>query len=356
MSFILNMSFTSLFLFFFGAIGIFNSFLTSLYFIFKKGKQKSNLFLGLFLFFISERALRSLIYFFAPQLPNAYSKSDAITFIFIGPFLFLYVLSIIKPTSKIVTYWKPHILCWVIVSTILIFKFPFLEDPIFWKKYILSSVNFQWLLYILSSGIIVFRYINQLPSAKEQRHPLNLWLILFLLSILILWCIYFFVNFSYFVIGSITFSALFYSFFLYFVFNKKERAKIFPNEKKYAVKRIDNSTETIIVKKLTDLMKEDKLYKKSNLKLKDLAENLELSSHQISQLLNDNLGKSFSEFINEYRIEEAKQLIRSNTKYTLEAIGNESGFNSKSMFYKYFKSIVGMTPKKYREEFLSSLL
>lgn len=345
------MSFTSLFLFFFGAIGVFNSFLISFYFIFKKGKQKSNLLFGLFLFFISERALRSLIYFFSPALPNFYTQSEAISFVFIGPFLLLYVVSIVKPKSKLINNLMYYIFAWILIATTSHILFPFKGNQVSWTKYILFAINMQWLCHILISGLLFFIYINKLSSKSKKKHPINLWIGLLLLSVTILWLLYFFVSFSYFVICSITFSALFYSFFLYFVFNKKERAKVFPIQKKHRIEKIDNSDEKIVIEKLNVLMKEEKLYKNPNIKLKDLAEYLELSTHQISQLLNDNLGKSFSEFINEHRIEEAKLLIQSNTKYTLDAIGNESGFNSKSMFYKYFKSIVGTTPKKYKEGF-----
>ncbi len=350
------MSFTSLFLFFFGAIGVFNSFLISLYFILKRGKQKSNLLFGLFLFFISERALRSLIYFFSPALPNFYTQSEAISFVFIGPFLLLYVVSIVKPKSKLISKWVYYILAWILIALTSHLLFPFKGNQVSWTKYILFSINMQWLCHILISGWLFFIHISKLPSKNERKHPINLWIVLLLISVTLLWLLYFFVSFSYFVIGSITFSVLFYSFFLYFVFNKKEYPKVFPSERKLVVKKTNSSSEKTTLKKLTILMSEQKIYKNSNLKLKDLAEYLELPSHQVSQLLNDNLGKSFSELINEYRIEEAKRLIQSNTKYTLEAIGNESGFNSKSMFYKYFKNIVGMTPKKYKEGFLSSEL
>ncbi len=81
-----------------------------------------------------------------------------------------------------------------------------------------------------------------------------------------------------------------------------------------------------------------------------------IPSYQLSQFLNDNLGKSFTEFINSHRIEEAKKLIQSNLEYTLDAIGSESGFNSKSTFYGAFKRTMGMTPRTYREKFLSSEL
>ncbi len=348
------MSFTSLFLFFFGAIGVFNSFLVSLYFIFKKGKLKSNLLFGLFLFFISERALRSLIYFFSSALPNPYSKSDAVTFMFIGPFLFLYVISVINPGSKLVNLWRYHGLFWAIITTIALFKFPFLEDPIFWKKYILTGINLQWLIYILVSLILLINKLYYSKSNTEKYNVTNHWLLLLIASVLVLWCIYFFISFSYFVVGSIAFSLIFYAFYLYFIFNKKHLTTIFTIQKRYVSKRFDNESSEVLIQELQALMQEEKPFKNPNLRLKDLAQKLDMTVHQLSQLLNNSLGKKFSEFVNEYRIEEAKQLIQENTKYTLDAIGNESGFNSKSTFYSYFKRIVGMTPKAYREGFLST--
>lgn len=346
------MNFYSQILFFFGALGVFNSFLVSLYFIIiKKPKGFSNILFGVFLLFLSERALRSLIYFFSDVTSNSYSTFGPITFIFIGPFLFLYILSVLKLNTKSINYWKYHIAFWVIIAIGIHFIYPFRSDPIFWKRYILVSINIQWLCYILVSGYYLTKRIRNLSRKEEKLFPINLWLVFLLLAVLILWLIYFFISYSYFVIGSITFSILFYSFFLYLLFNKKQKNQIFRDEKKYANKKIDNTTVKVLVEKLHMFMCEQKLYKNPNLKSSDIAKALHISTHQFSQLLNDNLGKSFPAFVNEYRIEEAKLIIRSNTKYTLDAIGNESGFNSKSTFYTVFKKLVGMTPAKYKEQF-----
>lgn len=346
------MNFTSQILFFFGAIGVFNSFLISLYFIiFKKIKSRSHLLFGLFLLFLSERALRSLIYFFSPSIPNMYSKSDPIAFIFIGPFLLLYLLSVLKPDSILVRYWKHYISIWLLLAIGTYFMFPFKSDPLFWKKNILTTINIQWLAHILFSGAVFYKHLKGVLSKKEKVLPINLWIGFLLFSVLLLWTIYFYINFTYFVIGSITFSLLFYFNFLFFISNKKVRFQVFQEGKKYSDKKIDGVIESQLTKQLQVLMQEQKIYKNSNLKSADIAKELNISTHLFSQLLNDNLKKSFSVFINEYRIEEAKSIIRSNTKYTLEAIGNESGFHSKSTFYTTFKRIVGMTPSKYKEQF-----
>lgn len=345
------MQYDSQILFFFGAIGVFNSFLISIYFILlKKPRHTSNVLFGFFLLFLSERALRSLVYFFSEEAPNSYSAFGPITFIFIGPFLFLYVLSMLKVNSKTIEYWKYHILGWIVVAIAIHFIYPFSSDPLFWKKYILKAINIQWLIYMIVSGWFLIRRSN-LPFKREKYNPYHLWLSLLLCSVLVLWLIYFFISYSYFVIGSITFSILFYSFFLFYIFNKKEYVQIFRHEKKYADKKIEDTKANVLVDQLTIIMKEQKLYKNSNLKSSDIAKELDISTHQLSQLLNDNLNTNFSTFINRFRIQEAKEILQINTKYTLEAIGNESGFNSKSTFFTTFKKLVGMTPAKYKEQF-----
>ena len=346
------MSYSSLFLFFFGAIGVFNSFLVSLYVLFKKKEnQLSNILFGLFLVFLSERAFRSLIYFFSDITPNAYSKFGPITFLFIGPFLLLYVMSVIQPKSKIVSFWKYHIILWVVLAIALHIIYPFRTDPIFYKAYILKAINFQWLAYTLFSGLCLFNYTRNNAQDNKTR-----WLFFLICGTLLLWLIYFFISFNYFVIGSIVFSVIFYSFFLNFLFNKKLRFEVFDMKKKYGGKKMDYSKTAPLINKLHTIMLDQKPYKNPKLKLTDLAKELGVSAHQFSQLLNDNIKKSFSNFINEYRIEEAKQIIQSNTNYTLDAIGYESGFNSKSSFYTSFKRIEGVTPSRYRAQFFGSKL
>jgi len=93
----------------------------------------------------------------------------------------------------------------------------------------------------------------------------------------------------------------------------------------------------------------EELYKNPNLKLSDLALKMNISAHQLSQLLNDNLGKSFSTYINEYRINEACEKIENGSYLKIEEIGYEVGFNSKSTFFSTFKKIMSTTPLLYKQ-------
>ncbi|GAA4468836.1 hypothetical protein GCM10023189_54840 [Nibrella saemangeumensis] len=101
---------------------------------------------------------------------------------------------------------------------------------------------------------------------------------------------------------------------------------------------------------LQRLMTEKKLFTQPDLNEKVLASTLDIPSYQLSILLNEHIGKSFSEFINEYRIEEAKrQLLDPRTAAnTMFAIAVDCGYNSESVFYTNFKKYTGTTPKKFQ--------
>ena len=80
-----------------------------------------------------------------------------------------------------------------------------------------------------------------------------------------------------------------------------------------------------------------------------MAKELNVPKHILSQYMNDRLNKSFSTFINELRVEKAKEFLRTKTNLTIESIGYESGFNSKSTFFTAFKKFTEQTPSEYQK-------
>ncbi|MCG8414970.1 MAG: helix-turn-helix transcriptional regulator [Pseudomonadales bacterium] len=95
----------------------------------------------------------------------------------------------------------------------------------------------------------------------------------------------------------------------------------------------------------------DKLYLISDLTLPDLAGQLELTTHVVSQVLNDTIGQNFYDFVNGYRVEEAKRWLESSDfrNRAISQIAQESGFNSSSAFYNAFRKKTGMTPSQWRD-------
>lgn len=104
---------------------------------------------------------------------------------------------------------------------------------------------------------------------------------------------------------------------------------------------------------IDSVMREQKLYLQPTITLDNLAEELNIPAKDLSMIINRHFNVNFYEFINGYRIEEAKQLLGdSNQKNkTITTIYLDVGFNSKSVFNTFFKKIVGTTPSEYRQQF-----
>jgi AraC-like DNA-binding protein len=96
---------------------------------------------------------------------------------------------------------------------------------------------------------------------------------------------------------------------------------------------------------------EGKIYMDPDITLEKLAESLNILPRDLSSLINRHFGINFYEFINRYRIEEAKKMLTSDNykATTITEIYLEVGFNSKSVFYTFFKKLEGITPSQYRQ-------
>ena len=104
--------------------------------------------------------------------------------------------------------------------------------------------------------------------------------------------------------------------------------------------KIDNQLKII--------MEEEKFYCDEDLTLKRLSEALEISTHQLSEFLNGYYKMNFKNFINSYRIKEAKILLSEQPGRNTLSIAFAAGFNSYTTFYYQFKKKEGMSPNDFR--------
>ena len=100
-----------------------------------------------------------------------------------------------------------------------------------------------------------------------------------------------------------------------------------------------------------DAIREGQIYMDPDITLDKLAESLKILPRDLSSLINRHFGVNFYEFINRYRIEEAKRMLTSEEykATTITDIYLKVGFNSKSVFYTFFKKLEGMTPSQCRQ-------
>jgi AraC-like DNA-binding protein len=107
-----------------------------------------------------------------------------------------------------------------------------------------------------------------------------------------------------------------------------------------------------IVSKLLQVMETEKPFLEPELTLPELANRLSISPHHLSQVINREMDKSFFDFVNEFRVQEAKRLLTSPQCAHLSILGIalDAGFNSKSAFYTAFAKYIGMTPSEFRKK------
>ena len=118
---------------------------------------------------------------------------------------------------------------------------------------------------------------------------------------------------------------------------------------KYKTNRLTDEECKRLLKLLDKEMTKNKLYVNPSLKIADLANVANTSSHALSYLFNQYLQKSYYDYINEFRVEEFKNIIQQKkySQYTLEALSEHCGFSSRASFFRSFKKVTGITPNEY---------
>ena len=209
------------------------------------------------------------------------------------------------------------------------------------------------LVLLTLSGIQLFRFVY--PKLKDKL-PRNLLLVSF--GLLVLFVLFqnwiyakLYILFSYsfiewpvelLVMSFILITLLFYTM-------KVKDAK--PVLAKYKSSSLSGTDSQYHVQRLKSLMENERVYLDPELSLNSLALELKVNTTYLSQAINAELSTRFNDFLNAYRIEEAKLLLKNPDydKYTIDAIAKKVGFKSVSAFYKAFRRHTGISPNQYKK-------
>lgn len=337
-------------LFLLSAAGTLNGLILAIYLFYsRKNKSISNLFLALLLLMLSIRIGKSVFLYFSVCLLEIYLQIGLSACFFIGPSLYCYTRASFTHFERIPRSWLAMYGVFLLVVVAGGAAFPYQHHPEAWMKVVIPYIIYgQWLIFQMMSLFVLWKN-RQLAKTKPLVTSVvtgNLFIFLAYILAILNW-----------IPGSYILGAIMYSFILYIslfmVINKGKLVK--PEETdKYQNKKIADKDALPVIRRLENTIEAANLYRDPELKLNNLAQKLNIPPHQLSQVLNDNLGKSFSTFINEYRINEAAERIIHEPHIKIEEIGYEVGFNSKSAFFSAFKKIKNTTPLKYRESLADS--
>jgi AraC-like DNA-binding protein len=123
--------------------------------------------------------------------------------------------------------------------------------------------------------------------------------------------------------------------------------------KKYIESRLGNDHKNQLFERLLQYMQTQRPYFNPEISLSELSNNLTIPGRILSQIINEKAGQNFFDFINRYRVEECKRLLKEKTRNekNISEIFYSVGFNSKSTFNTSFKKFTGYTPSEYRAFF-----
>ena len=324
-------------LFFFSAVGIFNAALLAVYLaIFKPKRHKSDYFLAGLLALLVVRVGVSCFHFFGTVAPEAI-QLGLIANLLLGPLTLYTMESLGRPEKGIGHSGAWHIAIWLLALGLAWLLFDFST----WNWEIRYSIHFTLTLYLLAAAILWRKELGRLLASKPL--PIRLRQALIILLSVVTICIGFaFSLFSTYILGPLTFSITFYCVIGYLLMYRQRK-------KQASAQTLDPLEFTQLNQRLTLLMEKEKLYRDPDLSLQQLANQLSVSRHLLSHLLNASFNKSFHQYVNDYRIQDACHILKENKHYSVEAIGNEVGFHSRSSFFSSFKKMMGTTPSKYRE-------
>jgi AraC-like DNA-binding protein len=332
---------------------------------YKKGNTTSHKILAAFLLanalFIIDFALTAIIEATGFNLSWFNGIGTSFGFLF-GPLLFLYTKSITKKEFSFETSYLLHLIIFIIFFVSALFKIEL------HYIYIYSVLYLQTTPYMIVCFITILKYRRTIKNYFSSIEKLNLtWMLYVVGAFFVMWM----VDLTNFILSDLNLIStkgesylVFLSLFINFVFailifyKALQHPEIFSGmpevEKpvKYEQSRLTDSEKAEYLQKLRDYFHQQKPYLNPELTITEVASKLNVSVKYLSQVINESLGKNFYDFINSYRIEEAKQQLKNEaeSRKTILEVLYESGFNSKSAFNSAFKKHTGFTPTEFRKQ------
>lgn len=309
----------------------------------KKGNKLANRLLALILLALTIRIGKSIFHNYIEVDPRI--RNLAISSILaVGPLLLLYGKVLLQKqkrfTLKTYAHFIPFILFFLLSPVIPNKRGDFLSSAIYLSVFVHLGIYLCGIYYYL---------IKKYSSSHVQ---LVTWYRNITLGVTVIWSLFvgiFFRWIPFYILGAISFSFLIYLFS--YLLLKKHTFSL----EKYGNSNMNKATSVKVLNQIKTLFEKEEYFMQEDISLASLAEKLQIAPRELSQVINENENKNFSEFVNYYRIKKAKTLLI-DPKYMEEKIATiayDSGFGNVTSFNLAFKAITNITPSQYRRQAIS---
>ena len=337
-------------LFLIASLGVINGFIVSIFLVVNKSKRIADVYFAGVLFALSMRIGKSIYFYFNEEVDLIILQIGLSACAFIGPFFFLYMKALYtaQNTFKKVDLLLLSILAVLVISIGLVYPYASYADV--WNESIIYGIYACWGQFTVLGLIYVIKFMRKKSDQHIGHWTANQKYVLYI-SIAMLFITLTYLNAL--IIGyTYIWGALIFTFSFYYL-----AIRMFIPEKKILPQSTSPTLENgeHIFAEVEEIMSEQKLYTNKKLRLDDLAKHTGLPKHTLSQLLNETYPHGFSHYVKQYRVEEAKKLILTRPELSLEGLGYESGFNSKSSFFDAFKKIAHATPAEFKNSHLEEI-
>jgi AraC-like DNA-binding protein len=310
--------------------------------------------LGALILSISLCVAKSVFEYFKINLPGIYAQIGFSACFFIGPFLYFFLRAAVEGRQSMPASWKYVLLGHAALIVVLGIIFPYSSNPDAWCVYLVRGIFAQWFFFLGIAAIPMRERIGKLIFSSDSLTGQDKWLLSIYGGNLVILLFYFLslihAPFTTCLNGSIVFSFMLYLIITILLYRKKTDDLFQFVPEKTKEKKFDDTLARALLEKLEKLMIDQEIFKDPELKLSTLASRVGIPPYHLSALLNDHLEQNFTSFVNGYRVAEACRVLRSDHRLTLESVGYEVGFNSKSTFFAAFKKQMGMTPLAYQQQ------